>query len=966
MRILYDSKNSKFKTPFGCVKEKETVNISIHIPKPVKTSSVSVCLTDDNGVYGIFPLKLSGEYDMYEIYSGTFSIEKAGLYFYCFKITGEQSSFSLYKQGSSDTNMEAGDMWQLTCVKNDYKTPDRFKGAVMYQIFPDRFNSEGQCDLTEKLTPFTVHADKNEVPVYWANDRGEVLNNDFYGGNLNGITQKLGYIASLGVKIIYLNPIFKAFSNHRYDTADYKTIDPMLGTYEDFAGLCAEAKKLGISVILDGVFSHTGSNSIYFKSAVSDENSPYRSWYNFENYPDSYDCWWGIKTLPNVNEISRSYMDYIINDADSVIAHWLNAGADGFRLDVADELPDEFIYALRKRVKELKPDAIVIGEVWEDASNKSSYGKRRRYFANSELDSVMNYPFSNAILGFAGENTDGFSFADSVMTIAENYPKEALLCLMNSISTHDTVRALTVLGGQPLQGEKKDKENLFLTGQQYENAVQKLKTAAFLQYMLPGNPCIYYGDEIGMQGFEDPLNRRYFTWDNIDNDVLLYFKRLGELKNAYDDLKTGGCNVYAEDKDTVIIDRGAMRAAVCRNGAYNGKFKSGYDVVFEHGGCCLLKKHEFEKLSEILDREILLYAVLSNKRNASAEYKKITLTPFEADGEVMYQFECFTEKQAVHKNINDFRETLFELMHKYKNLSLFTENADFQILIGKKGNLNIKKSAPTRKPEVRRHNKERNYYFKEGTVYPFLTELGITNADGSVKPTRYNKFVQINRYTEIVGASLGCLSGKKKIRIADFGCGKAYLTFALYYYLTHKLGAEVEIFGIDLKTDVIEYCDGLAKKLGYSGLKFINDDINNFDGSDIDIAVSLHACDIATDIALIKAAQWGSKLIIAVPCCHHELFNAIKNDTLNPILKYGILKDKFASIVTDAMRGLALQTAGYDVNIMEFTPAENTPKNVLIKAVRTGKGNESAKLQYDNMKKMLNITPYIDRLVKDV
>lgn len=562
MRILYDSKNSKFKTPFGCVKENETVNMSIHIPKPVKTSSVSVCLTDDNGVYGTFPLKLSGEYDMYEIYSGTFSIEKAGLYFYCFKITGEQSSFSLYKQGSSDTNMEAGDMWQLTCVKKDYKTPDRFKGAVMYQIFPDRFNSEGQCDLTEKLTPFTVHADKNEVPVYWANDRGEVLNNDFYGGNLNGITQKLGYIASLGVKIIYLNPIFKAFSNHRYDTADYKTIDPMLGTYEDFAGLCAEAKKLGISVILDGVFSHTGLNSIYFKSAVSDENSPYRSWYNFENYPDSYDCWWGIKTLPNVNEMSQSYMDYIINDADSVIAHWLNAGADGFRLDVADELPDEFIYALRKRVKELKPDAIVIGEVWEDASNKSSYGKLRRYLLGKQLDSVMNYPFAGAVIDFI-RDANAELFASRVMSIVENYPKEVLDVLMNHLSTHDTMRAITALAGENCAyRDRKWQSTHSLDEREYHYGMKLLMAASAMQFALPGVPTIYYGDEAGMQGYKDPFNRRCYPWGKENGELVEWYKKLGKIRNENRVFKDGrfeilsavaGCVAFSRKNDDEAI-----------------------------------------------------------------------------------------------------------------------------------------------------------------------------------------------------------------------------------------------------------------------------------------------------------------------------------------------------------------------------------------------------------------------------
>lgn len=208
-----------------------------------------------------------------------------------------------------------------------------------------------------------------------------MLNNDFFGGNFQGITEKLPHIASLGATVLYLNPISKAFSSHRYDTGDYKTPDPMLGTEEDFATLCQEARKLGIHVILDGVFSHTGSNSLYFDryrafgghGAYADPQSPYRSWYQFYHYPDSYHCWWNFDTLPCVNKMDPTYLDYVIDGPDSVVAHWLRLGADGFRLDVVDELPDAFVLRLKRRIREIKPDALLIGEVWEDASNKIAY-----------------------------------------------------------------------------------------------------------------------------------------------------------------------------------------------------------------------------------------------------------------------------------------------------------------------------------------------------------------------------------------------------------------------------------------------------------------------------------------------------------------------------------------------------------------------------------------------------------------
>lgn len=586
MRILYDSKDLKFKKPFGCVKVNEDMDIFIHIPKSVETINVSVLFKTDSGLYKEFSLAKTGEYDLYDIYGGTFSIEDAGLYFYFFKIEAKYSTFSLYKQGYSDTNIEEGEFWQLSCLPADYKTPDGFKSKVMYQIFPDRFNKEGDCNFEGKLQPYVVHNDFYEVPVYTPDYKGEILNNDFFGGNLKGIEVKLPYLKELGVEIIYLNPIFKAYSNHRYDTADYKTIDPMLGTYDDFVSLCQKAKEYGIKIILDGVFSHTGSNSTYFKEAQSDWNSPFRKWYKFIDYPHTYESWWGITTLPNVEELTPEYMDYIIRDEDSVIAHWLNAGASGFRLDVADELPDEFIKALRKRVKEVNPEAIVIGEVWEDASNKISYSKRREYFTGAELDAVMNYPFNNAIIAFINNHMNAYDFADLIMTIQENYPTESVDCLMNSLSTHDTVRILTLLGGQSLQGDKHYKAYNFLQGDDYFKAIERLKFASFLQYILPGNPCIYYGDEIGMQGFEDPLNRRFFTWNNINEDLLSHYKELGRIKK---ELKNGYVKVYGYNNDTIVLERDDTVSVISRNGDVPDELITG-EILYKSYGKTVVKK----------------------------------------------------------------------------------------------------------------------------------------------------------------------------------------------------------------------------------------------------------------------------------------------------------------------------------------------------------------------------------------
>ncbi len=557
MRILYNSKNEYYKSPFGCLRQNEVCRLRIKIPTDCRTVSVSLCIRNETGFEMSVPFRKEAENEGYEVYTTEFSLFLNDLYFYFFKITTQSEVFDLFKQGD-DTNIAVGDLWQLTCFDKDYDTPSDFKGRVMYQIFPDRFAKSGSVDLAGKLEPYQLHENTSDTPVYLPNEEGRITNSDFFGGNLNGITEKLPYLKDMGVGIIYLNPIFMAYSNHRYDTADYKRIDPLLGTEEDFVSLCNEAHKLDIKIILDGVFSHTGSNSVYFDAkgifgngAVSDENSPYREWYQFENYPTKYTAWWGIDTLPCVDELSGSYMDYIINSPDSVLEHWMRLGADGFRLDVADELPDKFISAFHKKLKEIKPDALLIGEVWEDASNKISYSARRRYFSDSNLDSVMNYPFKEVIIGYVKREITGNEFADRVMTIVENYPRPVLDCLMNLLSTHDTPRIITALSGKGEGMSKVEKANFRLGGEELERALTLAKLSALLQFTLPGNPSIYYGDEIGMEGFEDPLNRAYYEWDKQNTSLKEFYRKLSYLKNENKAVKLG--NIVFEKAEESFI-----------------------------------------------------------------------------------------------------------------------------------------------------------------------------------------------------------------------------------------------------------------------------------------------------------------------------------------------------------------------------------------------------------------------------
>ena len=556
MRILFDSKQTQFKSPFGTLVPGQECPLTIHIPSSVRPTSVKCILSYEHGGHAQdIELSLHAKSGPYDIFRGSFSIPYTGLYFYYFYITKPDGGFRLFKQGD-DTNMEAGDQWQVSCVPADFKTPDWAKGATIYQVFPDRFHKSGKVDLTGKLEPYTIHKYWYEEVDWRPTPEGVVLNNDFYGGNYRGIAEKMDYIAEMGTTILYLNPISKSFSSHRYDTGDYKTPDPMLGTMEDFKAMVKAAHDHGIKVILDGVYSHTGSDSLYFNKkgtfsgsgAYQSSDSPFHNWYTFYNWPDSYNSWWNFDTLPTVNKMHPDFIKYIITDEDSVIAHWLKAGADGFRLDVADELPDEFLKLLYDRVKEINPDAYVLGEVWEDASNKSAYGKRRQYFTNAELDSVMNYPFRTAIINFIRGWDSGRGLKEAVMSIVENYPAEVVACNMNLLGTHDTPRILTALVDD-FDGPREEKARRKLSRNQMEVARERLLAASFLQYTLPGSPSLYYGDEACMEGYKDPFNRRPFPWGREDSEFQEHFKRLGKLRKEHPALRLGDIRFFeAQDK----------------------------------------------------------------------------------------------------------------------------------------------------------------------------------------------------------------------------------------------------------------------------------------------------------------------------------------------------------------------------------------------------------------------------------
>lgn len=567
--LPFCSRNTDYKTPFGAVRAGETVTYRLLLHRDALCESAWMLLRRDDleepEQFFLTPAEWAGEYRYYEI---RLTLD-TGLYWYAFAYDGGTGYHAITRfAGGNGYLSDEGADWQQTVYDAGFSTPGWFSGGILYQIFPDRFAKSG--DLTaERKTRFPdrfVQTDPEAEPA-WRQDveaveEGRFLGNDYYGGNLRGITGKLDYLASLGVSCLYLNPVFEAHSNHRYNTADYFRIDPFLGTKADLQELCAAAKARGIRVLLDGAFSHTGDDSLYFNrkgrygtnGAYQSRDSEYYEWYKFEEWPEKYHSWWGIDTLPEVNEENPGFLEFVCGE-EGVLRYWMRQGVAGWRLDVADELPDSFLDRTRKAIKEEDPQALLLGEVWEDASNKISYGNRRRFLLGGQLDSVMNYPFRSAILEFltAGQSMD---FLDAVMTVLENYPKPAVDCLMNHIGTHDTARILTLLGGERADG----RDRAWQSGRRMEaadrvKAVRLLKIAAVLQYTLPGVPSLYYGDEAGMEGYGDPFNRGFFPWEKEDRQLTDFYRRLGEIRRSSPAFCGGDFLPVSSDAGTVCYIR---------------------------------------------------------------------------------------------------------------------------------------------------------------------------------------------------------------------------------------------------------------------------------------------------------------------------------------------------------------------------------------------------------------------------
>ena len=565
-QIHYNAWQLEFKRPFGALQAGNNVQFSVKVDcQSVTQVAVGVTKLDENTVF--YPL--TQDENEPGRYTGEIKITTSGLYHYYFRVRHENDT-ALYLghlhggTGKETTDISKVEPFQLTCYDRQVPRPEWYRNAVFYQIFPDRFangNPHGEIDGKKPNT--FLYGTTADRPMYIYDENHKIARWDFYGGNLRGIIAKLPYLKRLGVTALYLNPIFEAYSNHRYDTNDYLKIDPMLGTEEDFKTLITMLHENDMHLILDGVFNHVGKNSRYFNAghlygeqtgAANDKNSSYYEWFNFKHYPDQYDCWWGVDDLPTVNKDNPSYQQFIYGERGSVLTKWNDLGIDGWRLDVADELPDDFLRAIRRNLDRYD-DRILIGEVWEDASSKVSYGHRRPYVSGDNLYGTMNYPLRQWVINFLQGHGELVKVGEDLLTLVENYPRNFLLDCLNNLGTHDTERILTVLN----------------------QSVPMVKIAFALLFNLPGIPCVYYGDEAGVEGGKDPDNRRYFPWGRENTELQKTVHYWSDIRQECEALKEGQTGVmvagnevlglirYTSDRATLLLVNRENQYALVRD-----------------------------------------------------------------------------------------------------------------------------------------------------------------------------------------------------------------------------------------------------------------------------------------------------------------------------------------------------------------------------------------------------------------
>ena len=568
LSVAHDSRLALYRSPFGAVECGGALRLAFRLLGG-KVEKAELVIYGDEGSES-YPMSREGDCYVAQIIAPA----EAQALWYRFRIETSMGCHWLCPDNTGYIGRlmgHEGGGFRLTVYERGFDTPEWFRHSVMYQIFPDRFGFS-QDDTAARGVAYhkalgqtpELHQSIQE-PVRWQPRPFEqsYSPDDFYGGTFKGMEEKLPYLKELGISCLYLNPIVEARSNHRYDTSDYHRPDPILGTMEDFEQLCARAEELGIRLILDGVYSHTGADSRYFnrygsypgEGACQSKDSPYYDWYDFQKYPDQYRCWWGFQDLPEVDEENPTWQQDIVTGEDSVVKLWLRHGAAGWRLDVADELPDDVLALIRDAAKSVKPDAPIIGEVWEDAVIKESYGSRRRYALGSSLDSVMNYPFRGSVLAFMHGQIDAYALREFFIAQQMNYPKPMYYSLMNLLGSHDVERLRTALATDVWLRSlsREDQLKVEFTQEALDRALVLERLCAVLQFAIPGVPCIYYGDEQGMCGVNDPFNRQPF----MEGDRALhdYYAHLAAQRQAADALSTGEAEFMAANKDLLLILR---------------------------------------------------------------------------------------------------------------------------------------------------------------------------------------------------------------------------------------------------------------------------------------------------------------------------------------------------------------------------------------------------------------------------
>lgn len=548
----------------------EEVVFSLFIPRAVGAGGAILRLYSDEAAAREFSLTFSdcqGGVDRYDL---RLSLKEIGVGYYTYRfilLCGTDVFFSHSEDGVSVRfSREEGAPFRLTVYRGTLDVPSWLSGGVIYHAFVDRFAPGGG----EKKQGAIYHASSDEPILQYPEYPGApVANNEFYGGTLYGIAQKMPYLRSLGVTVLYLSPIFLSPSSHKYDTSDYAVVD---GGFGGEAGLCAllrAAKAAGVRVLLDGVFNHTGADSIYFNKfgnfptlgAYQSVESPYYPWFSFEHFPDKYDCWWGVTILPKLRLDRADVQDYFLGEG-GVLHRYFALGVDGMRLDVADELPDSFLDRLHDTVKrEVPGGGALIGEVWENAAEKIAYGKRRHYFQGGQLHSVMNYPMRTAILSFV-KGGDSAGFYRVARELWSSYPRPVAHALMNVLSTHDTERTLTVLGGESGEGHSyAELATMKMTKEERTRAKELLKMASAMQYTVYGIPSLYYADEAGSEGYRDPFCRRPYPWGKEDTDLLAHYRALGALRSL-PALKRGDFTLLDAPSGCVYYRRGRGKSAI--------------------------------------------------------------------------------------------------------------------------------------------------------------------------------------------------------------------------------------------------------------------------------------------------------------------------------------------------------------------------------------------------------------------